>query len=285
MPKAAPNRLRLWSFRYSAVPSVSKNFPCTHESRKFQLSFTPTTFSHCIPTVLADQNTKQKFTLSSSFTCATGFSFLLPWYDHLVARLTCEQAVKKHLIQQAGIGPQTRLLDVGCGSGTLLQLVQEQGPATGEGPSPWVGLDIDPRILKQAQVKLDSYGKQTHGRVHLVRAACDRLPFHDHSFQVVSCSLVLHHLKPEQKLSALREMRRVLSRTGKLVLADYGHPKSMLARLLFLMVQIADGWESTQPQLQGVLPNLIAEAGFQSHQETAVMSTPLGTLRCYVASP
>lgn len=54
-------------------------------------------------------------------------------------------------------------------------------------------------------------------------------------------------------------------------------------RRLFRLVQHLDGFETTQPNADGVLPGLIAEAGFDGVEETSVVPTPTGSISLYQA--
>lgn len=96
------------------------------------------------------------------------------------------------LLDQAGVGSDTRLLDVGCGAGNALALARERGARV-------VGLDRDPR------------GPGT------VRGDLTALPFTSESADVVlaECVLCLADLD-----MGLAEARRVLSRGGRLALSD-----------------------------------------------------------------
>jgi hypothetical protein len=65
---------------------------------------------------------------------------------------------------------------------------------------------------------------------------------------------------------------------GELHIADWGKPKGFLQRLAFLSVQFLDGFKTTGDSVKGILPTLMAEAGFQSVEVTRSDSTLFGTL-------
>lgn len=222
--------------------------------------------------------------MRSSFRCATGYSILLPWYDSLVAAFTREDQAKQHLVDQAATAGHIRLLDVGCGSGTLLLRLLQNSAELGHCYRLLAGVDIDSRMLKQARRKLASARIPGSSEVQLLQASCQDLPFEDGSFDVIATSLLMHHLEDESKQQCLEEMKRVLTPDGRVILMDYGQPDSRFARLLFLPVQLVDGWRSTQALVEGRLPALIRQAGFNSVKETLHLATPLGTLRCYLAT-
>jgi ubiquinone/menaquinone biosynthesis C-methylase UbiE len=88
------------------------------------------------------------------------------------------------------------------------------------------------------------------------------LPVEPGSADVVTTSLVLHHLLPDDKRKALAEMKRILKPTGRLHVADWGAPSDLLMSGLFYIVQVADGFDRTADHRAGRLPEFIEEAGF-----------------------
>jgi len=104
-----------------------------------------------------------------------------------------------------------RVLDVGCGTGTLTGLL---------GASPWsveaVGMDYSPGMCVQAAAKVARAGLS--GAARFVAGDSEHLPFADGVFDVVTCSNSFHHY-PHQN-AVVQEMRRVLGPGGRLVLID-----------------------------------------------------------------
>lgn len=215
---------------------------------------------------------KSEPSLSTRFVSATGTSLLLPFYDPLVTIFTRELACKKHLIEQASLQCAQRVLDVGCGSGTLGKLAFESEPEI-----QFVGVDIDARMLNQARKKL------IRTNATFIETSATDLRCADESFDLVTSSLLFHHLTPNEKLGALAEIARVLVPGGRLLLADYCRPASRWDHLRFMPVRLVDGFSRTRCNLRGQLPILIAESGLTSVRITNELSTALGTLRCYEA--
>jgi hypothetical protein len=56
-----------------------------------------------------------------------------------------------------------------------------------------------------------------------------------------------------------------------------------LMRKLFRVVQAGDGYANTEPNAKGVLPELMAKVGFSRVSETAVITTPTGSVSLYRA--
>ena len=208
---------------------------------------------------------------SARFVPATGLSFLLPFYDTAVALLTREQHFKKHLLDRANLAQQANMLDVGCGTGTLLLDAASRSPQVQV-----VGIDTDPAVLKIAKRK-----SRHLNSLRISMGNATDLPEADDQYDLVTTTLVLHHLLPEEKCQALQEMHRVLKPGGRLLLADFGQAASWLAYAAFTIVRIFDGWTRTKCNILGRLPDLISSAGFTDVTETLAINTPLGTIRCY----
>ncbi|MBD3348991.1 MAG: methyltransferase domain-containing protein [Candidatus Eisenbacteria bacterium] len=103
----------------------------------------------------------------------------------------------------------SRILDVGCGTGRLLERLADSGT--------WqlAGSDLAQRMLDVADGKLRGLGIDVELRAADAESA---LPWPADSFDVVTNTGVLHHLYGLS--AALAEMRRVLRPGGRLVVAD-----------------------------------------------------------------
>jgi ubiquinone/menaquinone biosynthesis C-methylase UbiE len=120
------------------------------------------------------------------------------------------------------IGPRDqKVLDIGCGTGRFAARVLDRFART----RVW-GLDLSDGMLEQGRSRCES----ASGRLHLVQASSERLPFADNSFDVVTCTHSFHHY-PDQK-QAIAEMFRVLRPGGRLLLVD-GDRDRLWGRLLF----------------------------------------------------
>lgn len=100
-----------------------------------------------------------------------------------------------------------RLLDVGCGTGYLIELLKNQKEAE------YYGLDLSPEMIKVANSKFDE-------SVQLVEGSADCLPYHDNTFNVVCCIQSFHHYPYPEK--AMQEAYRVLKPRGLYILSDTG---------------------------------------------------------------
>src|SRR5207249_10176352 len=84
---------------------------------------------------------------SRTYFPAAGHDWSLPLYDPIV-KLLGGDAARRALLEQAGLRPGQRVLDVGCGTGTLATLIKQLYPDVAV-----VGLDPDPKALARARRK------------------------------------------------------------------------------------------------------------------------------------
>ena len=142
---------------------------------------------------------------SNQFIPALGSDLLTPLYDPLLW-LMREKRFKGDLIEQAKITSGNRVLDVGCGTGTLAIMTKRIHP-----DAEVVGIDADSKILGIARDKAAKAGID----VTLDQGMADQLPYADSSFDRVLSSLFLHHLSTENKRRTCREVFRVLRSGGR----------------------------------------------------------------------
>ncbi|HEY3245483.1 MAG TPA: class I SAM-dependent methyltransferase [Phycisphaerae bacterium] len=104
-----------------------------------------------------------------------------------------------------------RVLDVGCGTGTLAGLLLRSG-----WPVEVVGLDYSPNMCRQAAVKARAAGAAQRAR--FVTGDSEHLPFPDSRFDVITCSNSFHHYPHQQ--AVVLGMRRLLAPGGRLMIID-----------------------------------------------------------------
>lgn len=194
----------------------------------------------------------------------------LAWaYEPIAMRLCRAHRWRPAVVDAIAPAPGLRILDLGCGPGTLARRIAERAPA-----AVVVGVDPDPVMLARARAVLGP-------RVPLLRASATALPFAG-AFDVCTASLVFHHLRPADKGLALGEARRVLRPGGRLVLADWGPPDTAAGRAAFAVTQVFDGRAVTAEHADGRFAARLCASGFVDVAEQGRWPTPVGTLCLYV---
>ncbi|WP_433514402.1 class I SAM-dependent methyltransferase [Nonomuraea sp. CA-143628] len=210
-----------------------------------------------------------------AFTPAMGRFLPTRFYDS-VAALMRERLwrglVAMHVAPRSG----EVVIDVGCGTGSLALLLHHAQPG-----ARIIGVDPDPEVLTRARRKADDAGAELEWRAGLGDALAEVVG--ESSADAVVSSLVLHQCPMEIKRAVLASMFAALRSGGRLVIADYGRQRTRLMRTAFRVVQLADGKQDTQPNADGILPQLISEAGFHDVREAEVVPTISGSISIYTA--
>ena len=210
-----------------------------------------------------------------SFVPALGYDWLTPLYDPLVQLTLREKEVKQRLVDQAGIKGGMTVVDLGCGTGTLVVLVKQSHP-----DAHVIGVDVDAKILDIARAKIAAAGVAIELRQGLVQ----EVGLAPGSVDRVLSSLVLHHLTREEKIGALRALHTALRPDGELHIADFGPPHNLLMSLVSAPFRFFDGHARTNDNFSGNMPEVIRQAGFKNVAEREHRMTPFGTLVLWSAA-
>lgn len=131
-------------------------------------------------------------------------------------------------VRISGVTRGSRVLDVGCGTGTQLARYVAAGCDV-------AGIDTSEAMLSRARERLGP-------AVDLRRADAERIPFDDASFDVVTATLVLHELTPLKREAVAEEMVRVLADSGRLLVIDFapGPLRGLKGRVLRAFSVVAE---------------------------------------------
>jgi demethylmenaquinone methyltransferase/2-methoxy-6-polyprenyl-1,4-benzoquinol methylase len=186
-------------------------------------------------------------------------------YDRGIAILSAGAAerAKRRLVQE-NVRPGARVLEIGCGTGSLAILAAKAGAHV-------EGFDVAPGMLEVAHEKVAAEG--LGDRIDLVEmgiAGMDRLP--DERFDLVMSTLVFSELSPDEQAYALAEARRVLRPGGRVALADEAQPTRPLARLLhgcvrFVLLAITFALTQTTTRAVEDLAGAVTRAGFHIEKQ------------------
>ena len=210
---------------------------------------------------------------SEAYIPALRFHWLTPLYDTVVGAVLREKTLRRRIVEQIDPKPAARVLDLGCGTGTLSLLLKKTHPEIRI-----VGLDIDPAVLEIARRKQRTSGLD----VDFIRGDIDSLidegSFTPNAFDHVVSSFVFHHLSRDRKRRTLDALLQVLKPGGRLLLVDFGKPANVFLRAGFLLVQLLDGFATTSDNVRGELPRFVDEAGFAEVSEGPRFSTAIGSV-------
>lgn len=133
------------------------------------------------------------------------YARLAPDYDERWAFYL--QSSLRETLKRVRIKPGQSVLDVGCGTGALLEILAKIYPGIA-----LAGIDSTQEMLAVARRRLPE-------AVRLEQAGTGKLPFDDEAFDtVISCSM-FHYVR--EPVAALKEMRRVLKPAGAFIVTDW----------------------------------------------------------------
>ncbi len=208
--------------------------------------------------------------MTRSSTPALAYPVLTPLYDLTLELFGFGARFKDGIARLADVDAGEAVLDLGCGTGTLLRALAARQPA-----AHYTGLDPDPRVLAAARRRLPAEA----GEVTLIRGYAQHLPLSDSTFDLVISTLIFHHLPDEGKRQAIAEVRRVLRPAGRFLLVDFGAPQTWTSRTLLRIGSVFDGRANLRANLAGALPTMLTRGGF-SVAEVAPRHRGLSHLLC-----
>jgi SAM-dependent methyltransferase len=185
------------------------------------------------------------------FSEADGARFAWQTRDPYLSR------TERELLDAVGIRAGERLLEVGCGEGGNLELLDNL-------PAYTVGLDFSSRKVVWATHRKRS--------VRFVCADATRLPFKEDAFDTILCRDVLHHVFDKRRVCA--EMLRVCRASGRVVIVE-PNGRNPIMRLLGLIVPAErDVARNSLRRLQEIVESL----KIRSHSVVVAQPFPIGRM-------
>lgn len=171
----------------------------------------------------------------------------MDWHARYLQQAAWTRDLRAYLFDKADLNHARRMLDVGCGTGAILQELVTSATLH--------GLDINPTALVQCRIHAPS--------TILTRGNGLSLPFTDQAFDIVYCHYFL--LWVEDPLRALLEMKRVTRAQGHILAMaepDYAARIDEPDEL-----KILGAWQRESLERQGAHPDFgsrLAETFFQA---------------------
>ena len=193
------------------------------------------------------------------------------YYDVVATLMSLgrEPAIRETTLELGEVMPGQKLLDVGCGTGTLAILAKAKAGPDGEVH----GIDASPEMIEVACRKADKAGADVRFQVGLI----EDIPFPDDQFDLVLSSFMLHHLPDDLKREGFAEIYRVLKPGGHFLTVDLGaSSNSMISHLMLLFGH----WRT-----QGNVPELMAlmeDTGFREVEAVQAKYRGLAFIRATV---
>jgi len=182
-------------------------------------------------------------------------------YDQGIAMLTLGRVHElKELIVQNFVEPGTRVLEIGCGTGTLSAMMAAKGAHV-------TAIDSSPRMLAAAQKRLADF--QNAGKVVLKYMDATQIgdKFAQKSFDLIVSTLVFSEIAPNEQRYVLEACKTLLAPEGRLLLADETIPSGLFRRLIYHLVRAPLAlltWLLTRATTQALRApqTLLIDAGF-----------------------
>ncbi|MCR5713731.1 MAG: bifunctional demethylmenaquinone methyltransferase/2-methoxy-6-polyprenyl-1,4-benzoquinol methylase UbiE [Bacteroidales bacterium] len=148
-------------------------------------------------------------------------------YDRLnhVLSFRTDRAWRRRSLRHVLDGQPLRILDLACGTGDYaICMARKATPGTHI-----TGVDLSEGMLRVMAAKVADAGLD--GMVTCRCGEAERLDFPDGSFDRVTVAFGVRNFEDRQ--AALREIRRVLSPGGRLVILELSQPRNVLIRAIF----------------------------------------------------
>ena len=152
---------------------------------------------------------------------------------------------KQKILELCEVPNGGRVLDIGCGNGSLITAIRQRGKIEA------YGIDISPKMIEECRNRYEG--------IRFEISTGEKINFADDYFDAVTICCVLHHLHNPQKF--FEEAHRVLKRGGILIVGEPWNPfpiKQMMDHILSPLLRAGDKKTFTRKRLY----RLFDENGF-----------------------
>lgn len=161
------------------------------------------------PQIASDRQRLAEVRRNRAEAAARYFAEIAADWDRVRSLHVPEAEVEAAILDLLGEGPLQAVLDLGTGTGRMLQLLSPHAERV-------VGVDLSPAMLSVARAEAERAGLRN---VQLRQGDVYALPVERDSYDLVLVHQVLHYLDDPQR--ALREAARALRPGGRLVVVDF----------------------------------------------------------------
>src|SRR5918998_4761549 len=165
------------------------------------------------PQLLEDRTRLEAVRAQRSQAAQAFFSRLAPDWDRIRSLHAPEAVVESPVVDALGTRPIHNLVDLGTGTGRMLQLLAPRAARV-------VGLDASHAMLSVARANLEKAGLRG---IELRQGDIYAPPFPRDTFDLVVIHQVLHYL--DDPARAIREAARLLAPGGRMVVVDFAPHK------------------------------------------------------------
>lgn len=131
-------------------------------------------------------------------------------YDDLFLQDPVYREILRRMAEEVREGEDTRVLDLGCGTGNLISVLLQRHPSLIV-----VGVDPSQGMRRKCADRFSDFPGVT-----ISEGEALDIPFPDSCFNFITSNLALHHVPPDLKAACAAELARVLVPGGSLIHAD-----------------------------------------------------------------
>ena len=166
------------------------------------------------------------------------------------------------LLGQVELKQGATVLDVACGTGTILRSMADACPING------FGIDMSENMIEQAKRKCPEMNIQL--------SRCEKTPFDDHTFDVITICMAYHHFS--DRTGFIKEAARIIKPGGGLYIADPYFPGiiRVVMNAFFKAIRIAGAFFTPEEVFRDFTVNGFVADGFvkDGHAQVVKMKMP-----------
>jgi ubiquinone/menaquinone biosynthesis C-methylase UbiE len=195
-------------------------------------------------------------------------------YDRGIQLLTLGKIQRiKEKIANNYVRAGMRVLEIGCGTGTLTTMMAGKGAEV-------TAIDAAPAMLAEAEKKVAAEDLADHVTLKYMDASLIGERFPPGSFDLIVSTLVFSELPPDEQRFVLEACEKMLAPGGRLLIADEVIPTGVLGKLLFYLVRlplVIITWLLTRTTTTALrnFDSLFTQTGFHARTDSSYLGDSL----------